>query len=90
MSQVVAVESALRRVVAQALPQPELAERLAPNDVLSDHGVDSLGLLKLISELELAFSIKVEEDDLDDANFVSMASIGRLVESKLQVAAQAG
>lgn len=84
MSEPSSVESALRGVLARSLPQPELAERIDPADVLSDYGIDSLGLLKLISDLEQAFAIKVEEDDLEDSNFTSMASIRRLVESKLQ------
>ena len=77
-------EPLLRGILASALPRPELAETLAVDGALSDHGIDSLGLLQVIAGLESTFGIKVEDEDLEDRNFASLASLSSWLDIKLQ------
>lgn len=52
---------------------------------LFDEGIfDSMGLLNLISFLEEDFKVKVEDSELDAANFGSIAAIASFVERKLK------
>ena len=53
--------------------------------LLFDEGIfDSMGLLNLISFLEEDFSIKVEDSELDAANFGSIDAITSFLERKLK------
>jgi acyl carrier protein len=69
--------------LASALPRPELAEGLAKDRALSDYGIDSLGLLQVIAGIESTFGIKVLDEDLDDQNFTTLASLDRWLDTKL-------
>jgi len=53
--------------------------------LLFDEGIfDSMGLLNLISFLEEDFSVKVEDSELDAANFGSIDAITSFLERKLK------
>lgn len=53
--------------------------------LLFDEGIfDSMGLLNLISFLEEDFSVKVEDSELDAANFGSIDAITSFLEKKLK------
>jgi acyl carrier protein len=59
-------------------------ETMTPATDLRELGFfDSLSVLKLLVFLEKRFAIRFESDDLAESDFVSVASIERLVESKL-------
>jgi len=52
---------------------------------LKESGIlDSLSTLKLVTFLEQQFSVEFEANDLDAGNLASVASIERLVRSKLK------
>lgn len=54
--------------------------------LLFDEGIfDSLGLLNLISFLEKAFQVKVDDSELDAENFESIKAIESFVQKKLCV-----
>ena len=53
--------------------------------LLFDEGIfDSMGLLNLISFLEEDFSVKIEDSELDAANFGSINAITSFLERKLK------
>jgi acyl carrier protein len=53
--------------------------------LLFDEGIfDSMGLLNLISFLEEDFNVKVEDSELDAANFGSINAITSYLERKLK------
>jgi acyl carrier protein len=53
------------------------------DDSLLDSGiVDSLGILDLVAFLEKTFGIRVGDDELNPANFDSIASVARFVATK--------
>ena len=58
---------------------------LADDTELKESGIlDSLSTLKLVSFLEERFKIEFEADDLDPGNLSSVASLEKLVQSKIQ------
>jgi acyl carrier protein len=76
METTAAISTFLRRHVS--------TDRLDPQDDLFASGyVNSLFALQLVKFVEKTFSIRVENDDLDLANFNSVAAIDRFVRHKL-------
>jgi len=60
---------------------------LGPEDYFVDHGaLDSFDFIRLMSELESTFAIKIADDDVTEANFGSKAGIRRYVLGRLQPA----
>lgn len=51
-------------------------------DLLADAGIDSMGIVQLISFLEERYGITVDDDDLDPENFRSVDSIVKFVDKK--------
>ena len=51
--------------------------------LIENHVVDSMGLLMLVSFVEERFDIRLADDELVPEHFGTIASIARLVESKV-------
>ena len=61
-------------------------KKIKDGTLLFDEGIfDSMGLLNLISFLEEDFCIKVDDSELDAANFGSINAIASFLERKLKV-----
>lgn len=61
-----------------------LDRELSPNDHLKDDlGLDSLGILTLLDELEEEFEVSLEPEELQQ-NHKSIGELVNLIESKLQ------
>jgi acyl carrier protein len=59
-------------------------KKIKNDTMLFEEGIfDSMGLLNLISFLEEDFNIKVEDEELNDANFGSVNAIASFLERKL-------
>ena len=60
-------------------------KKINDSTLLFDEGIfDSMGLLNLISFLEKDFSVKVNDSELDAANFGSINAISTYLERKLK------
>ncbi|HEY5536105.1 MAG TPA: acyl carrier protein [Ignavibacteria bacterium] len=60
-------------------------KKINDGTLLFDEGIfDSMGLLNLISFLEKDFCIKVDDSELDAANFGSINAIASFLERKLK------
>ena len=60
-------------------------KKINDGTLLFDEGIfDSMGLLNLISFLEKDFSVKVNDSELDAANFGSINAISSYLERKLK------
>jgi acyl carrier protein len=56
---------------------------LNPEEDLLEQGIiDSLGIVKLVSFMEEAFNLKIDDDEIIPENFQSLNSIAKLVEQK--------
>jgi acyl carrier protein len=54
--------------------------RVGPDDSLLRRGVfDSLGVMEVIAFVEESFGVKVEQEDITEANFGTLNAIGRYV-----------
>ncbi|MEZ4651402.1 MAG: acyl carrier protein [Candidatus Eisenbacteria bacterium] len=49
---------------------------------LRDLGVSSLRMIELIGTLETSFSIRIDDDEIDEDNFGTLAGLIRYVEEK--------
>jgi len=58
-------------------------QALKPEEDLLEQGIiDSLGIVKLVSFMEEAFNLTIDDDEILPENFQSLNSIVRLVEQK--------
>jgi acyl carrier protein len=78
------LEQRVREVIASVLPRAELALTVALETPLRSVGFDSLALMELIANLELAFDLTVLEEDLDRYTFRTTAEILHYVAAKTQ------
>ncbi len=57
-------------------------EQFIVSEIAQGRGIDSLGIVELISFLERSYSIKVADEDLDPENFRSVDTIVAFVARK--------
>jgi acyl carrier protein len=77
------IESTLRNYIReQCLPQAA-ATQFADEKNLFESGVlDSAGLISFIGYIEVKFDLKIPDEDLVPAHFVSIASIAEYIRSR--------
>jgi acyl carrier protein len=75
------VEDQVRGVLAEVLPGGA-AGRIDRDAPLRAAGLDSLRTVELVSALEDRFEIRIDEDDLRDEYFASVAGLVALVSAK--------
>lgn len=76
------VEQKLRRLLADVMPRAEATLHLPATTNLRELGLDSFGLMQLLSELDHSFDITLDEDDLQDSHFESIATITAFIINK--------
>jgi len=78
------IKETVRQFILTHFLPGEDAANLTDDTELKDSGIlDSLSTLKLVSFLEETFKVEFEANDLDAGNLASVASIEKLVRSKL-------
>jgi acyl carrier protein len=78
------IKETVRQFILTSFLPGEDASNLTDDTELKESGIlDSLSTLKLVSYLEETFKVEFEANDLDAGNLASVASIERLVRSKL-------
>lgn len=78
------IRQTVRQFILDNFLQGEDPSNLTDDTELKESGIlDSLSTLKLVSFLEDTYKVEFEANDLDAGNLASLASIERLVRSKL-------
>ena len=52
--------------------------------LVADHGIDSLGVMEIVADLEDEFELRIQDDALRDID--SVADVARAVETRLRAA----
>jgi acyl carrier protein len=74
-------------ILAEFIPGGAMAELTDDLDLIATGVIDSLGVLNLISALEMEMGLRIEPEDMDSANFASVAKIHAFIDSKRAAAA---
>ncbi|PWL98740.1 MAG: acyl carrier protein [Clostridiales bacterium] len=70
-----------RNIVNSIIMEKKFSETItAEMELKGDLGIDSLGLVELVVDLEERFNIEFDESDLDPANLKTVGSIYSLVD----------
>jgi acyl carrier protein len=78
------IKETVRHYILNNFLPGEDAANLTDDTELKESGIlDSLSTLKLVSFLEETFKVEFEANDLDAGNLASVASIEKLVRSKM-------
>jgi acyl carrier protein len=78
------IKETVRHFILNNFLPGEDAANLTDDTELKESGIlDSLSTLKLVSFLEETFKVEFEANDLDAGNLASVASIEKLVRSKM-------
>lgn len=78
------IKAALRGFILENLLPGEDPANLKDDTELKESGIlDSMSTLKLVTFLEELYKIEFEANDLEPGNLASIATIERLVKSKL-------
>ena len=78
------IKETVRQFILTSFLPGEDAANLTDDTELKESGIlDSLSTLKLVSFLEETFKVEFEANDLDAGNLASVASIEKLVRSKM-------
>jgi|HubBroStandDraft_6_1064221.scaffolds.fasta_scaffold242809_2 acyl carrier protein len=76
------LEQRVRQLVASVLPRPDLAYTVELDSPLRGIGFDSLAFMELIANLEVAFDVRMLEEDLDQYSFRTTSEIMHYVAAK--------
>ena len=83
----------LEQLARDALSQDNVAlgvELLDPSkSLVAEYGLTSVGLIKLVMEMESTFNVAIRDEDLNADNFDSLATIRELLEGQYMVTPEA-
>ena len=69
-------------IVAEFIPGGSVSELTDELDLIAAGVIDSLGVLNLISALESELGLRIEPEDMDSANFATVAKIHDFIAGK--------
>jgi acyl carrier protein len=79
----VEVENRIRKLIVENLDWAGSPSELTPDyDLITNHVIDSLDMLKLISLLDKELQIKIDDTELLPDNFATIGNIAAFVERK--------
>ncbi|MBM4254644.1 MAG: acyl carrier protein [Deltaproteobacteria bacterium] len=81
------IKSALRELLVDTLRLPIAPAQIGENDLITQLGIDSIGLMEIITQVENKFHIIVEEDDLSPSLVNSLDTFSAYVKAKQRAAA---
>ncbi len=67
------VETKVRRIIAEKLPNLDIEDVLPEASLVDDLGADSLNLVELVMTMEEIFEIDIDDDDTDKMQTVQDA-----------------
>lgn len=76
-----ALDARLREILAAVLPRP-LPDDWDPGRRLVEAGLDSVGVVTLVGEIEAAFEMTLTEEDLREENLGTLAGLEALVRAR--------
>ncbi len=76
------VRARLVEILDEILPEP-LPGSFANDQPLVDAGLDSVGLLTLVAELEARFGLTLDEEDLSETQLGTLDGLMALLETRL-------
>ena len=80
------IDERVAKIVAGLLPEGDRAKPIAHDEPLTTAGLNSLGMVNLLLEIEANFNITVPASLVVPKSFRSIHSIARLIESIAQAA----
>lgn len=76
------IEAKVRSIIKEHVGIEGDTDNIGVDDELADWGLNSTGILKLISGIEEKFGFVFEDEDFDSRNFQTIASIIKYIEDK--------
>ena len=77
------IDLKLREILKQIYGVDTPVDEINPKTSLADLGVNSLGILKLMSEVERQFGIEFSDEDFDYKNFYNLENMTLYIEQRL-------
>ena len=76
----------IKRIIRESI-ETLVGDRFKINDeskLISDHIIDSLGVIEIVSMLENKFNINIEQSELTTENLDSIVSMSNYITSKIK------
>ncbi|WP_041700147.1 acyl carrier protein [Clostridium sp. BNL1100] len=68
-------------IIVKVMNIPDLKEKAATEDNLSEVGINSIKFIEIVVELEKEFDVEFDDDELDFRSFTTITSICDYLES---------
>jgi acyl carrier protein len=79
------IKAALREILVETLRLPIDPGQVGENDLVAQLGIDSIGLMEIITRVEHRFHITVEEEDLSPTLVNSLDTFSAYVKKKKEL-----
>jgi acyl carrier protein len=77
------IKDKLNSIINQKLKLSKLSEEIGENEDLSDYGLNSISIIRLIIAMEEEFSIEVDDEELTIEPFKTIGNILAFINSKI-------
>ena len=79
------IKAALREILVETLRLPIDPEQVGESDLVAQLGIDSIGLMEIITRVEQRFHIAVEEEDIPSTLVNSLDTFAAYVKKKKEL-----
>jgi len=76
------IKTALRALLVETLRSPIAPTHIGESDLVAQLGIDSIGLMEIITRVENTFHITIEEEDVSPTLVDSLDTFARYVQAK--------